>query len=140
MDERCIFCSIAAGRAPASIVYQDSKALAFMDICPVNPGHVLVVPREHAPFLADLSPDSGAEIFKLGMKIASAIRRTDIKCEAVNLILADGEAAGQEVFHVHLHVVPRYQGDNFSMSSHRRIVPTREELSFLSAKISRSLK
>jgi len=140
VENKCIFCSIAAGRAPASMVYQDSKALAFMDINPVNPGHVLVIPRKHAAFLADLDPDSGSEIFKLGMRLASAIRKTDIKCEAVNLILADGEAAGQEVFHVHLHVVPRYREDNFSMSSHRRIILTREELSSLSAKISRSLE
>ncbi len=139
MDKDCIFCMIAQGKAPASMVYQDSKTLAFMDIYPVNPGHVLVIPRKHAACLADLDPESGADVFKLAMRIASAIRKTDIRCEAVNLILADGEAAGQEIFHVHLHVVPRYPGDNFSMSTHRRIVASREELSDLAAKISRSM-
>lgn len=113
--------------------------LAFMDAYPVNPGHVLIIPKDHACCLADLNPDTGGEIFKAAIKIASAVRRSGVKCEGVNLILADGQAAGQEIFHVHLHVIPRYRNDNFSMSSKARSVPPRQELSSLAADISASL-
>jgi histidine triad (HIT) family protein len=82
-----------------------------MDIQPVNPGHLLVVPVAHAACLADLDPEAGADLFRLGHRLATALRRADLRCEGVNLLLADGEAAGQEVFHVHLHVIPRYRGD-----------------------------
>jgi histidine triad (HIT) family protein len=99
----CVFCEIAQGRAPASIVYADASVLAFMDIQPVNPGHVLVVPRSHARHLADLSGDTGARLFRTAMRLAGALRRSD------------GEAAGQEVLHVHLHVVPRFRGDGFGL-------------------------
>jgi histidine triad (HIT) family protein len=109
----CIFCEIAAGRAPASIVYSDDDILAFMDIQPINPGHLLVVPQRHVAHLADLDEGTGGRIFQVGMKLAQAVRQADIRCEGVDLFLADGEAAGQEVFHVHLHVIPRFRGDGF---------------------------
>ena len=107
----CVFCQILEGREPASIVHRDDRSCAFMDIRPVNPGHVLVIPTSHAAFLSELDPDAGAELFRLGQRVAGAIRRCDLRCEGVNLLLADGEAAGQEVFHVHLHVIPRHRGD-----------------------------
>jgi len=113
----CIFCEIIAGRAEASVVFQDADVCAFMDIRPVNPGHVLVVPTRHAPDLASLDPADGARILAAAQRVAGALRaaaaRGDPRCEGVNLLLADGEAAGQEVFHVHLHVVPRFAGDGF---------------------------
>jgi diadenosine tetraphosphate (Ap4A) HIT family hydrolase len=82
-----------------------------MDIHPVNPGHVLVIPTSHAAFLADLDADSGGELFRVGQQVAAAMRRSDLPCEGVNLLLADGAAAGQEIFHVHLHVIPRHRRD-----------------------------
>jgi histidine triad (HIT) family protein len=111
----CIFCDIVAGRAPASIVYRDERVCAFMDIQPVNPGHLLVIPVTHAPGLAALEPDVGAQIFRVGQRLAKAIRGSGARCEGINFFLADGEAAGQEVFHVHLHVFPRYAGDGFGL-------------------------
>jgi histidine triad (HIT) family protein len=84
-----------------------------MDIRPVNPGHLLVVPRAHAAHLADLDAEVGGRLFQVGMKLAAAVRRCGVACEGVNLFLADGEAAGQEVPHVHLHIVPRFRGDGF---------------------------
>ena len=111
----CIFCDIAAGRTPASIVYRDEWVCAFMDIQPVNPGHLLVIPVTHAPDLAALEPDTGAQMFRVGQRLATAIRRSGVRCEGINFFLADGEAAGQEVFHVHLHVFPRYVGDGFGL-------------------------
>jgi|ERR1051325_3896933 diadenosine tetraphosphate (Ap4A) HIT family hydrolase len=108
-----VFETIVAGREPASFVYEDDVVVAFMDIRPVNRGHVLVIPRKVMRDLAELDDDTAARLFVVARRIAAAIRRTDIRCEGINLFLADGEAAGQEVFHVHLHVVPRYAGDGF---------------------------
>jgi len=111
--EKCEFCAIIAGDAPASLVWEDSLALAFMDIRPVNPGHVLVVPRQHAATLAQLDPEVGAHLFGVAMRLAPAVRRSGVVSEGINLFLADGRAAGQEVMHVHLHIVPRFSGDGF---------------------------
>jgi histidine triad (HIT) family protein len=111
----CIFCDIVAGRAPASVVYGDEWVCAFMDIRPVNPGHLLVVPVTHATGLAALEPDTGGQMFRVGQRLAAAIRGSGVRCEGINFLLADGEAAGQEVFHVHLHVFPRFTGDAFGL-------------------------
>ncbi|HEU4391677.1 MAG TPA: HIT family protein [Blastocatellia bacterium] len=112
----CVFCSIVAGRRPASFVYRDEACSAFMDIRPVNPGHVLVIPNGHSMSLADLSDDCGPALFQLARRVAQAVRKSGLRCEGVNLWLADGEAAGQEVFHVHIHILPRYRGDGFKLS------------------------
>lgn len=111
----CIFCEILAGRAPASVIYRDEACAAFMDIQPVNRGHILVVPIQHAASLAELDPATGERIFGVGQRLAAALRASGIHCEAVNFFLADGEAAGQEVFHVHLHVFPRFHSDGFGL-------------------------
>ncbi len=107
----CIFCDILAGKAPASFVFQDELCAAFMDIHPVNPGHVLVVPHRHAELLTMLDLDSAGRMMQVALIVDAALRRSDIPCEGVNLFLADGRIAGQEVPHVHLHVIPRYHGD-----------------------------
>ncbi len=111
----CIFCKIAKGVAPASAVYSDGKVFAFLDIQPINPGHVMVIPKTHAKGLADLDPEVGGHIFKVAMLVADGLRKSGLKCEGVNLFLADGEAAFQDVFHVHLHVIPRFKGDSFGL-------------------------
>lgn len=112
----CIFCAIVTRQAPASIVYHDDVCTAFMDIQPVNAGHVLVVPNRHATYLADLDVAAGGQLFGVGQRVAAALRASGVPCEGVNLFLADGAAAGQEVFHVHLHVIPRYAGDGFGFT------------------------
>jgi histidine triad (HIT) family protein len=112
----CILCGILAGVLPASIVYQDDWCTALMDIQPINPGHMLVVPNAHAAFLADLDEDTGAHLFRVAQRLARALRRSGVRCEGVNFFLADGEAAMQEIFHVHLHVFPRYAGDAFGLT------------------------
>ena len=111
----CLFCSIARGEMQASIVRETDSVLAIMDIQPVNPGHVLVIPRAHATYLAELEAKVGGEIFQLAMQVAAGLRRSGLRCEGVNLFLADGEVAGQEVFHVHLHVFPRFEDDGFGL-------------------------
>ena len=137
----CVFCEILAGRQPASIVARGDRSCAFMDIFPVNAGHVLVIPTCHAAFLSELDPEAGADLFRVGQRLAAAIRRTDIRCEGVNLLLADGEAAGQEIFHVHLHVIPRYRGDGsgFRFGGRGVTPPTRSVLDGIAEKLRTSL-
>lgn len=107
----CIFCAIAARQAPASVVFEDEVCLAFMDLYPMVPGHLLVVPKTHAANLSELDEPTGMHLFRIAQRMAGALRSSGLRCEGINLFLADGEAAGQDVFHVHLHVVPRFQGD-----------------------------
>jgi histidine triad (HIT) family protein len=113
----CLFCEILAGRIPATFIYRDKNVAAFMDIQPVNPGHVLVIPTSHAKGLDDLPAAAGVAVFGVAHRIARAMKKSRLKCEGVNLFLADGEAAMQEVFHLHLHlhVFPRFQGDGFGL-------------------------
>lgn len=136
----CIFCAIVAGEAPASVVYDDPEILAFLTIGPVTPGHLLVIPKRHAPYLADLDEATGARMFTVGMRLAAALRATsDIRCEGVNLFLADGEAAFQEVFHTHLHVFPRFAGDTFAISADWSVQPERQELDDVAARLRAAL-
>ncbi len=115
MSADCTLCKLVAGELERSLVYVDERVVALMDIQPVVRGHLLVVSRRHAPYLADLDPDDGAAMFEVGRHAAAALRASGLRCEGVNLFLADGEAAGQEIFHVHLHVIPRYDGDGFGL-------------------------
>jgi histidine triad (HIT) family protein len=86
-----------------------------LDIQPINPGHVLVVPKEHTESLKGLSSENAGHIMRVGMIVSQALRASDLRCEGVNFFLADGKAAGQEVGHVHLHVFPRYKGDGVEL-------------------------
>lgn len=114
-DQGCIFCAIAAGQAEASLVYEDETAVAFMDLNPVTPGHLLVVPRVHAVGLEDLDRATSAHVWSVGHDLARALRRSSIRCEGINVLLCDGEVAFQEVFHFHLHVIPRFAGDGWTL-------------------------
>ncbi len=107
----CLFCRLAVRDGEASVVHEDSRTLTIMDIHPIQPGHMLVIPKVHAAHLADLDPEDGAQMFRVGQSAARSVRASALRCEGVNFLLADGEAAGQEVGHVHLHVVPRFNGD-----------------------------
>ena len=126
----CIYCRIASGELPASVVYEDEHAMAFLDIQPINPGHVLVIPKQHASNLVDLSADDAAHLMRVGQTIAKAFHWSDLKCEGVNIFLADGRVAGQDVAHIHLHVFPRFRGDGFELKIDpgSRKPPSREEL------------
>src|SRR5262245_19062492 len=137
-DEACVFCAIVAGRAEASLVHADDRVIAFMDIRPANPGHLLVIPREHVADLTDLTEQSGANVWLIGHRIARALRHSGLRVEGVNLWLADGAAAGQEVAHVHLHVVPRYHGDGFRLEIDFQH-PTRAELDANAGLVGRAL-
>lgn len=133
----CIFCDILAGTLESSMVYRDALCSVFMTIRPVNPGHLLVVPNRHASGLGDLDPDAGAHLFRTAQRMAAALRESGLRCEGINLYLADGEAAVQEVFHVHLHVLPRFKDDGFGLTfpPHYSQEPARSELDHAAAAI-----
>ncbi len=139
-DKDCIFCRILAGDSPASFVHRDDICSAFMDIQPINPGHLLVIPNRHATFMADVDGDTMAHIMKVGHRLAAALRHSGLECEGVNLFLADGAVAGQEVFHVHLHVIPRFRGDDFRVSfGSGRPFPARSELDSVAEHIQKAI-
>lgn len=115
MNEYCVFCAIMRGQAPASFVYKDSLVTAFMDNQPINPGHLLVVPTRHVASLLDLDGAIVSRMAIVAKQAAAALRRSGVRFEGFNLWLADGDAAGQEVAHAHLHVLPRFPGDGFGL-------------------------
>lgn len=114
-EHGCNFCAIAAGEAEASIVYEDDVVVVFMDLFPVTRGHLLVVPRKHRVGLEDLDKATGAHVWSVGHDMARALRRSGLPCEGINVLLCDGEAAFQSVFHFHLHIIPRYAGDGWEI-------------------------
>lgn len=120
----CIFCSIIAGDAESSTVYEDDVVVVFMALAPVAPGHLLVVPRDHSVGLEDLVPSTGAHVWTVGQRMAQALRRSALPCDGINVLLCDGEAAYQSVFHLHLHVIPRTHGDGWTLTEHQ--APERE--------------
>lgn len=136
----CIFCEIIAGRAESARVVEDNDCIAFMDINPVNAGHVLVVPKVHADGLSDLAPEIGGRMFQAAQSIANALLKSGIKSEGLNLMLAHGKAAGQEVSHVHLHVIPRFKGDNLKIKfGLLKKKPTHSDLEQIAAQIRENL-
>jgi histidine triad (HIT) family protein len=112
VDKKCIFCKIIAGEIPSVKIYEDDLVYAFLDIAPINKGHVLVIPREHHESSATIPEAVAGRMFHIGSRIGVALRRK-LDYDAFNLHLADGTAAGQVVMHAHLHVVPRGVEDNF---------------------------
>ncbi|WAC54998.1 HIT family protein [Gordonia sp. SL306] len=112
----CVFCDIVGGRAPARTVYRDDDVVGFLDIRPVTRGHTLLVPREHSSGLADLDPEMGGRLFAAGQRVAAAMKSGALGADGVNLVVNDGRAAFQTVFHTHLHVVPRHNGDKLSFA------------------------
>ena len=109
----CVICDLLSGELEVSLVHRDELCAAFMDIQPINSGHMLVVPVRHSSGLGHLRSEEGSQMFRVAQALAEALRSSSVKCEGVNLFMADGEAAGQELFHAHMHVVPRYLGDGF---------------------------
>jgi histidine triad (HIT) family protein len=129
----CAFCEISAAREPASVVYHESGLLAFMANAPANPGHLLIIPKVHTSTLCELDSGLAARILPVAQLLGTALRKSTLRCEAINLFLADGEAASQLVPHVHLHVIPRFAGDSFKLNARGGVttwerMPSRAEL------------
>jgi histidine triad (HIT) family protein len=109
----CRFCSIVQCAATASVVLSTEGEIAFLDVSPVNPGHTLVVPRRHVTTYTELTADETSSLALAVQRVATALKARLAGCVGITLSLADGEGAGQEVPHVHFHVIPRYKADDF---------------------------
>jgi len=111
----CVFCKIMAKQIPATVVHEDEHTLAFMDIGQVNPGHVLVALKKHAENIFVLDDAQAAAVFRSAAKVARAIRGA-FEPQGLSVYQANGAAAGQTVFHLHIHLVPRYEGDGMALT------------------------
>ncbi len=107
----CVFCAIAAEQLPAERIYEDEHFIVLLDIFPLRPAHVLIVSREHAPFLKDLSTAAADALLPLAQRIAAALRAAGYGEQGINLLINDGPTSNQHVPHLHLHLIPRRNGD-----------------------------
>lgn len=112
----CVFCAVVAGDAPAIRIFEDDDHLAILDIRPFTRGHTLVIPKRHTVDLTDTAPETLAGMAKIGQRIAKAARVSGLHADGNNIAINDGKSAFQSVFHIHLHVVPRRNGDKFSFA------------------------
>jgi len=110
MKEDCIFCMIAKGKIPSATIYEDPYFRVMMDINPASKGHCLIIPKEHFDNIYDLDGETAGKLFSLATCIARALRDA-LGCDGLNIVQNNGEIAGQTVFHFHLHLIPRYKGD-----------------------------
>jgi histidine triad (HIT) family protein len=110
VDPECIFCKIVAGKLPATIVDEDERTIAFMDIAPATRGHALVIPRAHAPDILSVGAEDLSAV-AVAAKRLTARAKERLHADGVNLLNSCGAAAWQTVFHFHVHVIPRYDGD-----------------------------
>jgi histidine triad (HIT) family protein len=129
----CVFCRIVAKEIPATVVYEDEHTLAFMDIGQVNPGHVLVAVKKHAENIFALEEAQAAAVFRSAAKVARAIRGA-FEPPGLSVYQANGAAAGQTVLHLHIHLVPRYEGDGMALTWPVKN-PPREKLAEYAEKI-----
>jgi histidine triad (HIT) family protein len=125
----CVFCEIVAGTAPAVRIYEDDEYLAILDIRPFTRGHTLVLPKRHSVDLTDTPAATLAEMIAIGQRIGFATRASDLRADGNHIVINDGRAAAQSVFHIHLHVLPRRNGDKLSFAKGvvLRRDPDREE-------------
>jgi len=119
-NQPCEFCKLARKEDDASIVFEDERTMAFMDIRPVNDGHTLVIPKAHYENIYDIPDDEVAYLYKIVKRVAAAVKKA-VKAEGISIAQHNGRAALQRIFHMHVHVIPRYEGQKF---------PRPDELSF----------
>lgn len=110
-DENCIFCKLANGDIPTATVYEDEYLRAIMDAAPANKGHIIILPKSHAANIYELEDEYVSRAFVLAKKLAVALKKLT-GCDGVNILQNNGEAAGQTVFHFHVHVIPRFKNDD----------------------------
>lgn len=110
-DENCIFCKLANGDIPTATVYEDEYLRAIMDAAPANKGHIIILPKSHAANICELDDEYVSRAFVLAKKLAVALKKLT-GCDGVNILQNNGEAAGQTVFHFHVHVIPRFKNDD----------------------------
>jgi histidine triad (HIT) family protein len=118
----CKFCRIIRGTIPSTKIFEDDDMLIVMDIKPITKGHMLIIPKRHVELLTELDDKLAGEMLILAKKAGLALKKSKLNCRGINYILADGAEAGQDIFHVYMHVIPRYRGDGFGLR-----MPEREE-------------
>ena len=115
--ENCIFCKIANGEIPAATLYEDENFRVILDLGPASKGHALILPKSHAANIYELSDEMAAKAMILAKKMATAMTEA-LKCDGFNIVQNNGECAGQTVFHFHMHLIPRYKGDQVGITWH----------------------
>lgn len=110
-DSNCIFCKIANGEIPSKTLYEDDKFRVILDISPASKGHAIILVKSHAANIYELPEEDAAKIYLVAKKVATVMQKV-LKCDGMNILQNNGEAAGQTVFHLHMHLIPRYDGDN----------------------------
>lgn len=112
--DNCIFCKILRGEIPSTKLYEDENSIVILDISPANKGHAILITKEHAANLFELSDESAKKILPVVKKVGNGIVKT-LGCDGLNVLQNNGEAAGQTVFHLHVHMIPRYKDDDVSV-------------------------
>jgi histidine triad (HIT) family protein len=137
----CIFCDLIRGAAEVSMCYEDGTVIAFMDIQPVNAGHVLVVPKAHYETLRDIPRDVGLHMYEVATRLIPVVQQVS-GAEDMNIVVNSGAAAGQNVFHYHIHLIPRREGDGFDvpLPFPGSEMPNRHLLDAMAAQIGASLR
>ncbi len=115
MQDNCIFCKIIKGEIPSASLYEDADFKAIMDISPAAKGHVIILSKRHAANLYELDDETASRAILVARKLAKAIAE-ELQCDGINLLQNNGEAAGQTIFHFHIHLIPRYRGDQVRMT------------------------
>jgi histidine triad (HIT) family protein len=128
MSEDCIFCKIVRGIIPSIKVYEDDKALAFMDIAPLNKGHLLVVPKDHVETILDINPQLYGHLASLICRLAKVVQ-AEVRPHGMNVMQLNGKAGNQVVPHVHMHLVPRWEGDELTICSWEPVMGNKDEIS-----------
>ncbi|MCI8274214.1 MAG: HIT family protein [Lachnospiraceae bacterium] len=136
-EETCIFCKIANGDIPAATVYEDEQFRVILDLGPASKGHALILPKNHFADLLDLDEETSRAVLLLAARVGAAMKKS-LGCAGFNLVQNNGEAAGQTVFHFHMHVIPRYEGGP-RMVSWEPGSPSGEELAGLAESIKKEL-
>jgi histidine triad (HIT) family protein len=127
--ESCIICQLIKEAIDVTKVYEDEHVTAIMDINPVNRGHLFITPKKHVKYVYQLDDELCGHLFNVARKLSRAVRCSELRCDDIMFILYDGENAGQEIPHTHLHIIPRFKGDNVGVRrplTHEKL--SREEL------------
>ena len=111
----CIFCKLAAGEIPSITLYEDDLFRVFFDISPASKGHCLVIPKEHYDNLFEIPEEVGTKAFALAKKVATVLKE-ELSCDGLNILQNNGSVAGQTIFHFHLHIIPRFEGDALKLT------------------------
>ncbi|HSJ15306.1 MAG TPA: HIT family protein [Longimicrobiales bacterium] len=141
VDEHCVFCRIIGGEEMVSVVYEDERTLAFLDIQPMSRGHTVIATKEHFPTLFDLPEELAAHCLAVARRLAPGIQRA-ASAQAINLFSANGSAGGQDVMHFHLHLIPVCEGQPFALQLPvpDAPIPSRADLDITAARISRAIQ